>query len=52
VLRRCEVVGGELADQELRVRFRPNPSLWPREAADAEADDAARPRRARRGRRL
>src|SRR6266496_2047527 len=25
VLRRCDVVGGELADQELRVRFRPNP---------------------------
>jgi arsenite-transporting ATPase len=28
VLRRCDVVGGEFADRELRVRFRPNPDLW------------------------
>jgi arsenite-transporting ATPase len=30
VLRRCEVVGGELADRQLRVRFRPDPAQWPR----------------------
>ncbi len=29
VLRRCSVVGGEYADGELRVRFRPDPALWP-----------------------
>jgi arsenite/tail-anchored protein-transporting ATPase len=29
VLRRCEVVGGELADQQLLVRFRPDPARWP-----------------------
>jgi arsenite-transporting ATPase len=28
VLRRCEVVGGELADRQLRVRFRPDPTVW------------------------
>ena len=31
VLRRCEVVGGSVVDTELRVRFRPDPNLWPRE---------------------
>ena len=30
VLRRCEVVGGEFADRQLRVRFRPDPTQWPR----------------------
>jgi arsenite-transporting ATPase len=30
VLRRCDVVGGEFADRQLRVRFRPDPALWPR----------------------
>lgn len=30
VLRRCEVVGGELADRQLRVRFRPDPKVWRR----------------------
>jgi arsenite-transporting ATPase len=30
MLRRCEVVAGELASPELRVRFRPNPAAWPR----------------------
>jgi arsenite/tail-anchored protein-transporting ATPase len=30
VLRRCEVVGGEFADRQLRVRFRPDPAQWPR----------------------
>jgi arsenite-transporting ATPase len=29
VLRRCEVVGGELDGGQLRVRFRPDPHLWP-----------------------
>lgn len=42
VLRRCDVVGGELAERELRVRFRPNPSLWPK--PDDEADRASRRR--------
>jgi arsenite/tail-anchored protein-transporting ATPase len=30
VLRRCQVVGGEFADRQLRVRFRPDPAQWPR----------------------
>jgi arsenite-transporting ATPase len=29
-LRRCDVVGGEFVDRELRVRFRPDPALWRR----------------------
>jgi arsenite-transporting ATPase len=29
VLRRCTVVGGEFDGRELRVRFRPDPQLWP-----------------------
>ncbi|HEV7192195.1 MAG TPA: ArsA family ATPase [Jatrophihabitantaceae bacterium] len=29
VLRRCDVVGGEFEDGELRVRFRPDLSVWP-----------------------
>jgi arsenite-transporting ATPase len=29
VLRRCDVVGGEFANRELQVRFRPNAALWP-----------------------
>jgi arsenite-transporting ATPase len=33
VLRRCQVVGGSVADTELRVRFRPDPALWPRDSA-------------------
>jgi arsenite/tail-anchored protein-transporting ATPase len=28
-LRRCEVVGGRYADGYLRIRFRPDPALWP-----------------------
>jgi arsenite-transporting ATPase len=51
ILRRCEVVGGELADRELRVRFRPDPGLWPRPDAEAENEDALRARRPKRGRR-
>jgi hypothetical protein len=42
VLRRCDVVGGELAERELRVWFRPNPSLWPK-----PDDDTERPSRRR-----
>jgi arsenite-transporting ATPase len=30
MLRRCDVVGGEFADRQLRVRFRPDPAQWPR----------------------
>ncbi|AXK32615.1 ArsA family ATPase [Streptomyces armeniacus] len=30
VLRRCRVTGAALADGELRVRFAPEPGLWPR----------------------
>ena len=29
-LRRCEVVSGGFADRELRVRFRPDPAVWPK----------------------
>ncbi|MEO9139358.1 MAG: ArsA family ATPase [Jatrophihabitans sp.] len=29
VLRRCEVCGGEFDGRTLRVRFRPDPALWP-----------------------
>jgi arsenite-transporting ATPase len=29
VLRRCVVAGGEFDGRELRVRFRPDPQLWP-----------------------
>ena len=29
-LRRCTVLGAEFADSTLRVRFRPDPQLWPR----------------------
>jgi arsenite-transporting ATPase len=29
VLRRCEVVGGDFDGAALRVRFRPDPDLWP-----------------------
>jgi arsenite/tail-anchored protein-transporting ATPase len=32
VLRRCIAVGGSAADGAVRVRFRPDPALWPREA--------------------
>ncbi len=35
VLRRCDVVAGDFDGAQLRVRFRPNPNLWPaREGAD------------------
>jgi arsenite-transporting ATPase len=37
VLRRCTVGGGEFDGRELRVRFRPDPQLWP-------ATGAGRPR--------
>ncbi|MFJ7265813.1 ArsA family ATPase [Streptomyces sp. NPDC099050] len=30
VLRRCTVSGAALADDELRIRFTPDPELWPR----------------------
>lgn len=30
-LRRCTVSGAALTDGELRVRFTPDPQLWPRE---------------------
>jgi arsenite-transporting ATPase len=30
VLRRCTVTGGEFDGRELRVRFRPDPQLWPK----------------------
>jgi arsenite-transporting ATPase len=46
VLRRCVVVAGEFDDGELRVRFAPDPALWPA-AAGAEPgtnDRRARPR--------
>jgi arsenite-transporting ATPase len=33
VLRRCTVSGGEFDGRELRVRFRPDPDLWPAAAA-------------------
>ncbi len=29
VLRRCRVIGGSVADDELRLRFEPDPALWP-----------------------
>lgn len=29
-LRRCTVSGAALADGELRIRFTPDPGLWPR----------------------
>ena len=30
-LRRCTVDGAGLTDGELRIRFRPDPALWPRD---------------------
>jgi arsenite-transporting ATPase len=30
VLRRCDVVAGDFDGAQLRVRFRPNPELWPK----------------------
>ncbi len=33
VLRRCVAVGASAGDGAVRVRFRPDPALWPREAA-------------------
>jgi arsenite-transporting ATPase len=44
VLRRCNVAGGEFDGRELRVRFRPDPELWP-------ARPRPRPGPGRRGRR-
>ena len=32
VLRRCVAVGASAGDGVVRVRFRPDPALWPREA--------------------
>ena len=29
-LRRCEIVGGEFVNRELRIRFRPDPAVWRR----------------------
>jgi arsenite-transporting ATPase len=29
VLRRCTVAGAALRDGELRIRFAPDPELWP-----------------------
>ncbi|MFI5864461.1 ArsA family ATPase [Streptomyces sp. NPDC051546] len=34
-LRRCTVSGAALADGELRIRFTPDPDLWPRSGAKA-----------------
>ncbi|MCM1970020.1 MULTISPECIES: ArsA family ATPase [unclassified Streptomyces] len=34
-LRRCTVSGAALADDELRIRFTPDPGLWPRSAEKA-----------------
>jgi arsenite-transporting ATPase len=39
VLRRCEVVGGEFDDGELRVRFRPDQAVWPQGAARPRPDE-------------
>jgi arsenite/tail-anchored protein-transporting ATPase len=47
VLRRCVVASGEFDGRELRVRFRPDPELWP----DAPTVPAARPRPTPGGRR-
>ncbi len=30
VLRRCHVIGAQFKDDELTVRFRPNPAVWPK----------------------
>jgi arsenite-transporting ATPase len=32
VLRRCTVTGGDYDGQDLRIRFRPDPTLWPQPA--------------------
>lgn len=45
VLRRCVIVSGEFDDGELRVRFAPDPALWP--AGTTVRDEHRRP--ARRG---
>ena len=29
VLRRCRVIGGTVTDGRLRLRFEPDPALWP-----------------------
>ncbi|HEY9375351.1 ArsA family ATPase [Streptomyces sp.] len=36
VLRRCTVSGAALVDDELRIRFTPDPGLWPKGAVPAE----------------
>jgi arsenite-transporting ATPase len=41
VLRRCTVVGAEFDGAELRVRFRPDPDLWPGSSPAAPAAPAA-----------
>jgi arsenite-transporting ATPase len=38
VLRRCDVVGGEFDGGELRVRFRPDPAVWPAEGSTATGE--------------
>jgi arsenite/tail-anchored protein-transporting ATPase len=46
VLRRCVVVGGAFDGGELRVRFRPDPAVWPTGPAAAGRDNDRRaPRR-------
>jgi arsenite-transporting ATPase len=48
VLRRCVVVAGEFEAGELRVRFRPDPDLWPSATDPSGADLPGTGRRARR----
>jgi arsenite-transporting ATPase len=54
VLRRCAVAGGEFDGRELRVRFRPDPELWPTSATSRprprpKPGTGRRPRRAQQG---
>ncbi|HEX3335051.1 MAG TPA: ArsA family ATPase [Jatrophihabitans sp.] len=51
VLRRCVVVGAEFDGAELRVRFRPDPDLWPGSSPAAAPAGSARPRPGPGGRR-
>ncbi len=52
VLRRCTVAGGDFDGRELRVRFRPDPQLWPAQRASRprpKPGTGRRPRRASQG---
>ena len=42
LLRRCEVVGGRFAADDLVVRFRPDPALWPNDTGRASQSSATR----------